>query len=581
MPGYFAADGDAANSSAGAGNKWRVHFRPDEIGEWNYSVSFRTGPGVALKLDDDDAGSEPWLPLDGIRGSFVVQASDKVAPDLRASELGRVVYDGSHVLKYAGSGKPYFKIGEGNPENFLAYHEFDQTRDLKDNAFNAGLVNGLHRYSPHQTHFQPGDPTWRDGKGKGIIGAINYLASGGLNSIYFLTLNIGSVDKIASGKPKGSQARVCGDGGDTWPWVNPRERLRFDVSKLDQWDTVFTHANNKGIGLTFLLAEAENEEALDGDATTAMGPQRSLYYREMIARFGHHLNVIWIVAEETATYAPPGIVQRNKVRMKRIHELDPYKSPVGLHNGNVKLADYAGFAPMTYYSYQGHTEDCHDIYPDTVKLIKGSEQIPPNWVVINDEQGKGFSGVGTNNDNWDPGFEITRRDALWGNLMGGGTGVSWYHGGRYPEGDGDCEDFTQRSKLFRYSRLAANFLRDNKIPLDKMRSRQDLLVDANGRRCLAAEGTAYLVQLIHGGDSAILKLDSEPSTSQFSIRWFDPVGGWTQTGTVVSVAGGQEVSIGMPNYAPQQDWIALVQPVHQHNAAPSGDANPEELIDES
>lgn len=33
VPGYFAADGDAANTSAKSGNKWRVHFVPDETGE--------------------------------------------------------------------------------------------------------------------------------------------------------------------------------------------------------------------------------------------------------------------------------------------------------------------------------------------------------------------------------------------------------------------------------------------------------------------------------------------------------------------------------------------------------------------
>jgi hypothetical protein len=569
VPGYFAADGDAANSSASTGNKWRVHFRPEAIGRWDYSVSFRTGDGVALNLDADDGRSEPWFPLDGIQGSFVVEMSNKAAPDLRTAELGRVVHDGSHVLKYAGSGKPYVKIGEGSPENFLAYHEFDQTRDLKNNGFNAGLFDGLHRYAPHRRHFRSGDPTWQDDRGKGIIGAVNYMASEGLNSIYFLTFNIGADDKIASGKPKDCHARICGDGGDTWPWVSPTERLRFDVSKLDQWDTVFTHANDEGIGLTFMLAEAENEEALDSDATTAMGPERAIYYREMVARFGHQLNVMWIVAEETATYAPAGIVERNKVRMKRIHNLDPYHSPVGLHNGKVTLEDYAGYEPMTYYSYQGHKEDCHDIYPDIVKLRSGSEQTPPKWVVINDEQGKGFSGVGTNTDNWDPGYEVTRKDALWGTLMAGGTGVSWYHGGNYAEGDGNCEDFTQRSELFRYSRLAANFLRDNKIPLAEMRDRQDLLVDTNDRCCLAAEGSVYVVQLDHGGDSAILKLGAVPSSSRFSVCWFDPVGGWTQTGTVASLEGGQEVSIGLPPYETQQDWIALVQLIGNDNAAPS------------
>ena len=41
VPGYFAADGDAANTSATSGNKWRVKFTPDATGHWHYQISFR------------------------------------------------------------------------------------------------------------------------------------------------------------------------------------------------------------------------------------------------------------------------------------------------------------------------------------------------------------------------------------------------------------------------------------------------------------------------------------------------------------------------------------------------------------
>src|SRR5262245_7823119 len=40
VPGYFAADGNAANSSATSGNKWRAHLSPDKTGRWNYRISF-------------------------------------------------------------------------------------------------------------------------------------------------------------------------------------------------------------------------------------------------------------------------------------------------------------------------------------------------------------------------------------------------------------------------------------------------------------------------------------------------------------------------------------------------------------
>src|SRR5512147_1728085 len=33
-PGFYAADGNAAETSAKSGNKWRVHFAPDRTGEW-------------------------------------------------------------------------------------------------------------------------------------------------------------------------------------------------------------------------------------------------------------------------------------------------------------------------------------------------------------------------------------------------------------------------------------------------------------------------------------------------------------------------------------------------------------------
>lgn len=43
IPGFYAADGNAAESSADKGAVWKVRFTPDEIGEWTYSGSFRKG----------------------------------------------------------------------------------------------------------------------------------------------------------------------------------------------------------------------------------------------------------------------------------------------------------------------------------------------------------------------------------------------------------------------------------------------------------------------------------------------------------------------------------------------------------
>ncbi|MEM9888951.1 MAG: DUF5060 domain-containing protein, partial [Bacteroidota bacterium] len=77
IPGYFAADGNAGESSATAGNKWRVHFNPDVVGTWNYSISFVKGKEIAI----NDAIEGEALPLNGTSGSFEVIASDKTGRD--------------------------------------------------------------------------------------------------------------------------------------------------------------------------------------------------------------------------------------------------------------------------------------------------------------------------------------------------------------------------------------------------------------------------------------------------------------------------------------------------------------------
>ena len=82
VPGYYAADGDAANSSAESGNKWRVHFAPDAVGEWTWKASFRKGEGVAT-ADSATAGEGSGF-FDGTTGSLTAVKTDKSPPDMRA-----------------------------------------------------------------------------------------------------------------------------------------------------------------------------------------------------------------------------------------------------------------------------------------------------------------------------------------------------------------------------------------------------------------------------------------------------------------------------------------------------------------
>ena len=110
VAGYYAADGNASETGAKAGNKWRVHFVPDETGSWAYTVSFRTGPDIALS-SNPKAGSA--TAFDGVTGTLEISASDKTGRDHRAK--GLLQYVGEHYLKYAGDGEYYLKGGADSP----------------------------------------------------------------------------------------------------------------------------------------------------------------------------------------------------------------------------------------------------------------------------------------------------------------------------------------------------------------------------------------------------------------------------------------------------------------------------------
>jgi hypothetical protein len=94
LPGFYAADGSAAESSATSGNKWRVYFTPPAAGSWTYNASFRTGKDVAI-ADDAKAGAPGSF--DGTAGRFVVKPAPKTAK-------GVLEYVGKHHLRYSGDG---------------------------------------------------------------------------------------------------------------------------------------------------------------------------------------------------------------------------------------------------------------------------------------------------------------------------------------------------------------------------------------------------------------------------------------------------------------------------------------------
>lgn len=532
VPGYFAADGDAANSSADSGTKWRVNFTPDLTGSWNYSIIFLKAKMIFTGESD---GVGRVQPLHEKSGSFTIAASDKQAPDFRAR--GRLQYVGKHYLQFAGTKEYFIKAGADAPETFLACVDFDNTLAGKRKV-------PLKTWTPHLQDWKSGDPTWKDGKGKGIIGALNYLSSRGANAFSFLTYNAG------------------GDGDNVWPFVQRDDKFHYDCSKLDQWTIVLDHAQKLGLYLHFKTEETENDDAdgagsaqsLDGGA---LGMERKLYYRELVARFGHELALNWNFGEENSQTP-----EQQREEIAYVASIDPYQHLRVIHTfppqqEKVYSKLIGKQSMLTGASLQNEWNEAHQ---RTFKWVTESSRSGKPWVVANDEQGsagegvppdpgyKGFGGkAGKGKDVYD--LNDIRKYTLWGTLMAGGQGVEYYFGYKLPQNDLVCEDYRSRDKSWEYAGIAIRFFQQKKIPVQDMTCRDELVGNQehdNSKYCLAKEGEIYLVYLPNGGGT-----DIKLPAGNFSISWFNP-----RTSEDKPAAPMIGRTINAPD---QEDWLALIR----------------------
>ncbi len=526
VPGYFAADGNAAETGATAGNKWRVHFVPDETGTWTYSVSFRSGPDIAVSLDSTTGTPAP---PDGTAGTLMIGPSDKTGRDHRAR--GMLRYVGEHYARFAGSGEHFIQAGTQSPENFLAYYEFDNTED-HGGAENQ-LRDGLHRYEPHVRDWRPGDPVWRNGKGKGIIGALNYLAGKGMNTFYSVTMSVGA------------------DGREIYPWTGYDERARYDVSKLAQWEIVFSHMDRLGMQLMVITQEEENEQLLG-----KMTRLRKLYYRELIARFAHHHALLWDLSEEADRwrYYTAADLKEMCAYIKR---LDPWKHPIQYVQWKGELVpDEKGYGRLLGFEHFDGAALQHDsehTHSQTLKWVEASAKAGHKWLVGVIEINPTSIGVAPDADDyW---HDTVRKSSIWGNLMAGGSGSVYFFGYKYPHGDLDLEDWRTRDHFWDLQRYAHQFF-TRYLPFQKMRSADRLTPDPRDH-VFALPGSVYAVYLPEGGGA---ELDLSAAAGVFEVKWYDPRhGGELQEGSVREVRGGARRSLGTPPREPAKDWAILVR----------------------
>ena len=535
VPGFFAADGEAHETGATSGAVWRARFTPDLPGEWRWEADFQTGDDIALSLNA--VGME--IAPDGDTGGFTVD-------DRIGASGGRLVYDGSRYLRDTATGEAFLKTGAGSPENILAYDGFDGTRDLGGTPYPALGDDQLHAFAPHAGDTRPDDPTW-NGRGATILGLVNYLGDSGVNAQYMVTMN------------------VRGDGMDVWPWVEPDVRDVFDVSKLAQWNRVFEHMDARGVMKDIVLTETENESLFEADELGVTGEgfadTRKLYYREMVARFGHLRRVTWNLGEEKGVvgntgedpWRQPTSVEQRAAFAEYIDSLDAYDHPVVSHNWpDEEEALYSGL--LGNESFHGISLQAHHDYAQKITTWFGkSVDAGRQWLIFLDEP-LGWE-FGARPDADDPTHEIARREVLWPSLFAGVSGIDWYFGwqNNAPTSDLSNEDMRSRDALWKQSRIAREFM-ETHLPFSEMKAG---VADTPGVSLFEAPGNAYALYLPEGGYA-----DVRLPTGSWEFGWFDPVAGGSlqEVRRVTQVRPGLVSTGAAPDTRGEgADWVLLIR----------------------
>jgi Putative collagen-binding domain of a collagenase len=400
----------------------------------------------------------------------------------------------------------------------LAYSDFDDTPN----------ENGYTKtYKEHTKDYEFGQPTWRHGKGKGLIGAINYLASKGVNAI---------------------SVNLLSDDENVFPFILEQrvDVLDYDISKLAQWEVVFDWAEENGITLNINLEDAE-AGLVFGDLP--LSEERKLFYREMVARFGHHLGVTWSLGKGCTSVDL--LIARNEY-MKSI---DPYQNTILIYSAQndqeIIFNQLLGLASIDGVSLQSEASRTFD---STMEWVQKSAAAGYPWIVSCDEQdsvvGVLPDGKGNNNDS-------IRANVLWGNIFAGGAGVQYVFGTSFVESDLTLQNFRSRANVFTQSKFALDFFVSNKVPFWAMTTHNEW--SQGSALCMADESVHTIVMYKKAGSISATLLAPGASNTKYSVQWFDPrAGGALQTGSIGTVNGGTS-NLGKPPSSQQADWVILLK----------------------
>jgi hypothetical protein len=296
--------------------------------------------------------------------------------------------------------------------------------------------------------------------------------------------------------------------------------------------------------LHFVLNEAEepNKRELDDGQ---LGVERKLYYRELIARFGHFPALQWNLCEEynLGFKLDPEAI---KSFAQYIRDVDPYDHPVTVHHaGGWEKAwrPFLGDERFQVTSFQINKLDVVEAWRNESRDA-GFPQ-----VIGMDE----FFPDKTSPEN----IERHRKEYIWPIYFSGGN-IEFILVDLLK-----TEDFRRYEALWQYMAIARAFM-ETHLPFWEMEPRDDLLTgesEFTGEnnvvqgQVFAKDGEIYAIYFPTAEQTGTLDLTAAPGT--FLQRWYNPRAG-EFAGESSPVQGGASISPGSPPGDAAEDWVLLL-----------------------
>ena len=507
VPCYYSGSGNAANTGAVGGVIWQCAIRLDhhhvqQQQQWlwtHWKLSLVSGTNIATTTYVSGSHGNPAGFFHNVTGTRPVLLSSSND----ASQLDDIT---SHVPLFSKSSSPF--ITGVLAMDFLNCIDFDQ----EDGDIPSHHQRHTYRASESLVSTIPSHrPTWRRGRGRAITGAISHLLRDTAAPMVLALTTLSFPHQV-------------------FPFVDPHDRLSYDISKLAQWEVVFRYAADVGLPIMLILNDDDDTLFLDYE-------EQHLYVREMVARFGPYVVAYTVASLEMAEFIR-ALGGHHPMTASIFWRIPEHTEIVSISE-NVQSVDgiiYSTDYPSSRNAYE---------------MVKNWKQSNPKTLIFMSAKIP-FSATTNQTENirW-----------IWSTLFAGGAGVL-LQPSRPSENETEngVMDFVSQNDAFVRNHRSISTIWEQRFASLSPNTMdcQDMFVSVadDAPCCWSDVGFVHVAIYIPAHITNDLFVRPQFLVdSQYRVEWIDPFTGTVETDVGVTTISGDRNRLGVPPMA-TKDWIA-------------------------